>query len=51
VEERALRLPGDELVPAVDYNQAISIDAHRAAVWPWLGPAGVTVHLVRRLVP
>lgn len=37
-EERALRLPGDELVPEPQwtYNHAVSIDAPRSAVWPWL---------------
>jgi hypothetical protein len=37
-EERALRLPGDELVPEPQwgYDHAISIDAPRSAVWPWL---------------
>jgi hypothetical protein len=37
-EERALRLPGDELVPEPEwtYNHAVSIDVPRSAVWPWL---------------
>jgi hypothetical protein len=37
-QERALRLPGDELVrkPQWTYDHAISIDAPRSAVWPWL---------------
>lgn len=37
-EERALRLPGDELVPEPQwtYNHAVSVDAPRSAVWPWL---------------
>jgi hypothetical protein len=37
-EERALSLPGDEFVPKPhwSYNHAISIDAPRSAVWPWL---------------
>jgi hypothetical protein len=37
-EERALRLPGDELVPEPQwtYNHAVSIDAPRSAVWQWL---------------
>ena len=36
--ERALELPGDALVPEPQwtYNHAISIDAPRSAVWPWL---------------
>jgi hypothetical protein len=41
-EERALGLPGDELVPEPQwtYNHAISIDAPRSAVWPWLVQLG-----------
>jgi len=41
-EERALRLPGDELVPNPDwrYDHAISIDAPPSAVWPWLVQLG-----------
>jgi hypothetical protein len=41
-EERALRLPGDELVPSPQwtYNHAVSIDAPRSAVWPWLVQLG-----------
>jgi hypothetical protein len=41
-EERALRLPGDELVtePEWTYNHAISINAPRSAVWPWLVQLG-----------
>lgn len=41
-EERALRLPGDELVaePQWTYNHATSIDAPRSAVWPWLVQLG-----------
>jgi hypothetical protein len=37
-EERALGLPGDKLVPRPQwsYNHAISIEAPRSAVWPWL---------------
>jgi hypothetical protein len=37
-EERSLGLPGDEFVaePQWTYNHAISIDAPRSAVWPWL---------------
>jgi hypothetical protein len=36
--ERALRLPGDEVVenPAWHYDHAITIAAPRSAVWPWL---------------
>jgi hypothetical protein len=41
-EERALRLPGDELVaaPQWTYDHAVSIDAPRSAVWPWLVQLG-----------
>jgi hypothetical protein len=41
-DERALRLPGDELVPEPQwtYNHAISIDAPSSAVWPWLVQLG-----------
>jgi hypothetical protein len=41
-EERVLALPGDELVPDPQwiYNHAISIDAPRSAVWPWLVQLG-----------
>ena len=41
-EERALRLPGDELVPNPDWrnDHAISIDAPLSAVWPWLVQLG-----------
>jgi hypothetical protein len=41
-EERTLRLPGDELVtkPQWSYNHAISIDAPRSAVWPWIVQLG-----------
>ena len=41
-EEIARRLPGDELVAEPDwsYNHAISINAPRAAVWPWLVQLG-----------
>jgi hypothetical protein len=41
-EERMLPLPGDELVPEPDwtYNHAVSIDAPRSAVWPWLAQLG-----------
>jgi hypothetical protein len=37
-KERALRLPGDELMaePQWMYNHAVSIDSPRSAVWPWL---------------
>ena len=36
--ERSLRLPGDEVVenPTWHYDHAITIDAPRAAIWPWL---------------
>ncbi len=41
-EERALRLPGDELVAAPQwrYDHAVSIGAPRSAVWPWLVQLG-----------
>ena len=41
-EERALRLAGDELIPAPQwtYDHAISIRAPRSAVWPWLVQLG-----------
>jgi hypothetical protein len=41
-EERARRLPGDELVaePQWTYNHAISIEAPPASVWPWLVQLG-----------
>jgi hypothetical protein len=41
-EELELRLPGDELVPEPDwsFNHAITIDAPRSAVWPWLMQLG-----------
>jgi hypothetical protein len=41
-DEKALRLPGDELVPDPDwrYDHAISIDAPPSAVWPWLVQLG-----------
>ena len=36
--ERAMTLPGDEFVPVANYriDHAITIDAPREAVWPWL---------------
>jgi hypothetical protein len=36
--ERAMALPGDQLVPAAHYriDHAITINAPRTAVWPWL---------------
>jgi len=41
-QERALRLPGDELVaePQWIYDHAVTIDAPRSAVWPWLVQLG-----------
>jgi hypothetical protein len=41
-EERILRLPGDERVakPMWTYDHAVSIDAPRSAVWPWLVQVG-----------
>jgi hypothetical protein len=40
--EVALALPGDEIVPRPDwsYTHAITIDAPRWAVWPWLVQVG-----------
>jgi pimeloyl-ACP methyl ester carboxylesterase len=41
-EERGLKLPGDEFVPEPQwtFNHAVSIDAPRSAVWPWLVQLG-----------
>jgi hypothetical protein len=41
-EERAAQLPGDEFVPEPQwtYDHAVSIDAPRSAVWPWLVQLG-----------
>jgi hypothetical protein len=41
-EERDLQLSGDEFVPEPrwTYNHAVSIDAPRSAVWPWLVQLG-----------
>jgi hypothetical protein len=41
-EERATRLPGDDLVPdaAVQTDHAITIDAPPSSVWPWLVQMG-----------
>lgn len=41
-EEIARKLPGDELVPhpVWGYDHAITIDAPRSAVWPWLVQLG-----------
>jgi hypothetical protein len=41
-DERGRRLPGDELVPEPQwtYNHAVSINAPRSAVWPWLVQLG-----------
>ena len=41
-QERSLSLPGDHLVPDPQwsYNHAMSIDAPRSAVWPWLVQLG-----------
>lgn len=41
-EEVALRLPGDELVeePAKQVTRAITIDATREEVWPWIVQLG-----------
>jgi hypothetical protein len=41
-EERAMRLPGDEIVakPSVMTNHAITIDAPPECVWPWLVQMG-----------
>lgn len=42
VEERAKRLPGDDLVPEaeVQTDHAVTIDAPPSAVWPWLVQMG-----------
>jgi hypothetical protein len=42
VEERRMRMPGDELVaqPRLLTNHAISIEARPADVWPWLTQMG-----------
>jgi hypothetical protein len=42
VEEAAARLPGDELLEAADgvATRAITIDAPRSAVWPWIAQMG-----------
>lgn len=42
VEERAMRLPGDDLVanPSVVTNHAITIDARPERVWPWVVQMG-----------
>jgi hypothetical protein len=41
-QERAMRLPGDELIanPTVQTDHAITIDAPAARVWPWLVQMG-----------
>lgn len=41
-EERAARLPGDDIVvrPTVQTDHAITIDASPSAVWPWLVQMG-----------
>lgn len=41
-EERAARLPGDDIVqrPTVQTDHAITIDAPPSAVWPWLVQMG-----------
>jgi hypothetical protein len=57
VEEAAARLPGDELLEDADgvATRAITIDAPRSAVWPWLGQLPLPLHspvsepLTRRL--
>ena len=40
--ERAMAMPGDEVVPEPHYNitHAITIDAPPAAIWPWLIQVG-----------
>jgi hypothetical protein len=42
VEEAAARLPGDELLENADgvATRAITIDAPRSAVWPWIAQMG-----------
>jgi hypothetical protein len=41
-QERAMRLPGDELIanPTVQTDHAITIDAPAESVWPWLAQMG-----------
>ncbi len=41
-EEASARLPGDELLEAADgvATRAITIDAPRSAVWPWIAQMG-----------
>ena len=41
-EERARRLPGDDIIPKpkVQTDHAVTIDAPRSAVWPWLVQMG-----------
>src|SRR5215210_372035 len=41
-EEAAARLPGDELLEEADgvATRAITIDAPRSAVWPWIAQIG-----------
>jgi hypothetical protein len=41
-EERAARLPGDDLIPApkVQTDHAVTIDAPPSSVWPWLVQMG-----------
>ena len=41
-DERAMRLPGDDIVadPNVMTNHAVTIDAPPASVWPWLVQMG-----------
>lgn len=41
-EERATRLPGDEIIadPVVQTDHAVTIDAPPSAVWPWLVQMG-----------
>lgn len=40
--ERAMTLPGDELVPGARYlgDYAVTIDAPEQAVWPWMAQLG-----------
>jgi hypothetical protein len=48
-EERRMRMPGDEFVsqPHILTNHAITIEAPRSEVWPWLAADGLAP---RRLI-
>ncbi len=52
-EEKRKRLPGDELVarPMWQATRAISIQAPRDAVWPWLVQMGYPTHRAGWYIP